>query len=199
MNNKITFFLIYIILLLVLIFKKNDKKKKSEDKIKNVSLYNNVQKQLYNEDFINIKLEQSSNKNIRYINMLSSKIININKLNNKILKLNKSIYKQNNKIISKLQSSRDILYMTITNTIENIKPINDSKLISVIISPHEFLIKYRDKLYKTKKCYYNSDIENIKLECKFPIMYIQLLNSYGNNILKKTVMDKISDQKLIEI
>lgn len=172
-----------------------NKNKNNEDVINNVNLYNTIQKKLYNENFINTNLKNSSNKQIRYINVLSNKMNTFNKWNNKVIKYDNKSINTKNKYISKIQSFSNIVYIIITNNLETVNPLHDNKLISLIIGQKPFLIKYKDEIYETTKCYFNSELENIKLETDNPVMYIQLLRSYGNYIYKNSIHEKLDKKE----
>lgn len=188
MNIKITFFLIYIVLLYIVIFKDTTTKKKEIIPIKNTKLYNEIQKKLYNENFINIDVENSSNKYIRYIYTLFNKIHNIKEHNNKILKNNNVLYDTDNKIIKKLQTYHNINYMAITTNLQTIKRKYNTNFTCIILSKDNFKIKYKNNLYNTNKCYFNSELDTIQIEIKSPILFVEI-KKYEN--IELTKLNKI--------
>lgn len=191
--KKITIFSIYIFLILVLLFKQSKHVKTNDDQIRNVQLYNDINKKLNTESEINYDLSASSNKYVR----IMKKLVKENKISTDVknLKIGLTKIPTRNKFLSKIQDLHNITLMKITDNFENVGQIYDDKLLNIVISLSKaFKLKLNGEIRTITECYYDSNV-NAKLEFNSDVLFVQVIKSYGNSYVKNSIINKYQQLK----
>lgn len=191
--KKITIFSAYIFLILILLFKQSKHVKTTDDAIRNVQLYNEINKKLNAESEINYNLSTSSNKYVR----IMKKLVKERKISTDVknLKTGLTAIPTNDKFLSKIQDLHNVTLMKITDNFEEIDQIYDDKLVNVVISLDKaFKLKFNDDIRTITECYYDSNI-NVKLEFDCDVLFMQVIKSYGNSYVKNSIISKYQQLK----
>lgn len=191
--KKITIFSVYIFLIVVLLFKQSKHVKSTDDPIRNVQLYNDINKKLNSESEINFNLSASSNKYVR----IMKKLVNEKKISTDVknLKVGLTTVPTRDKFLSKIQNLHNVTLMQITDNFEEVEQIYDDKLINVVITLNKaFKIKFNDDIRTITECYYDSTV-NAKLEFYSDVLFVQVIKSYGNNYVKNSIINKYQQLK----